>query len=84
MSGRGQLLVVHWEWTHGPHAGGRFWGAHDISIDGRIADWPEQGLKPLGAAIATVIDGEGLELLDPIAAATKARRLSPSPERRAG
>ncbi len=70
-----KLLIVHWEW--GPetkHAGGRFWAAHNIDIDGRIADWPNEGLIPIGASEVTVIDGDGLDLLRPTAERTEALR----------
>jgi hypothetical protein len=70
-----KLLIVHWEWSpETKHAGGRFWAAHSIDIDGRIADWPNEGLIPLGASEVTVIDGAGLDLLRPTAERTEAQR----------
>lgn len=69
------LLVVHWEW--GPkskHAGARFWAAHSTDIDGRIADWPNEDLIPLGASEVTVSDGHGLHLMQGIAERTEAQR----------
>lgn len=66
------LLVIYWEWAEGtPHAGARFWGAHSIENDGRIRDWPAIGLRPLGATLVEVNEGEGLELLPPAAAPSK-------------
>jgi hypothetical protein len=63
------VLVVQWEWTEETKfAGGRFWGAHALENDGRIRDWPKTGLRPLGAARVTVIEGEGLDLLTGAAA----------------
>lgn len=63
------VLVIYWEWTEEtPHAGVRFWGAHAIENDGRIRDWPAIGLRPLGAAQITVVEGKGLELLPSAAA----------------
>lgn len=65
-----ELLVVYWEWSEGtPHAGARFWAAHSADGgDGRLRDWPTDGtLRALGAAKVTVVEGEGLELLDGIA-----------------
>ena len=49
----------------------RFWAAHNIDIDGRIADWPNEGLIPIGASEVTVIDGDGLDLLRPTVERTK-------------
>lgn len=69
------VLVVHWEW--GPNtkfSGGRFWSAHGTDIDGRISDWPSEGLVPIGATEVIVADGEGLDLLRPIAERTRATR----------
>lgn len=57
------VLVIHWEWTEGPHRGATFWGCHSVDADGRVRDWPEIGLKPLGAATVKVVDGEGMDLL---------------------
>lgn len=62
------VVVVYWEWGPGPHEGARFWGAHNVTNDGRIRDWPAQGLKPLGAAKVSVAIGEGLELIETAAA----------------
>lgn len=67
-----KLLIVHWE--YGPetkHAGGRFWAAHHVDTDGRILDWPAYGIIPLGATEVVVVDGEGTDLLRPIAARTE-------------
>jgi len=58
-----RCLVISWEWTQGPHTGGRFWGCHSVSGDGRINDWPALGLKALGAVVVDVVDGHGLQLL---------------------
>jgi hypothetical protein len=66
-------LVVHWKW--GPttkFAGGTFWAVHATDVDGRILDWPKEDLIPLGASEVMVIDGEGLDLLRPIAEQTEA------------
>lgn len=68
-----RLLAVHWEW--GPttkHVGNKFWALHATDVDGRILDWPKEDLIPLGAAEVSVIDGEGLDLLRPIAERTEA------------
>lgn len=62
------LLAVLWIWTDGPHKGARFWGCHSIENDGRLRDWPSLSLRALGAARVTVVEGEGLELLEPAAA----------------
>jgi len=70
-----KLLIVHWKW--GPetkYAGSEFWAAHNIDIDGRIADWPNEGLIPLGASEVTVIDGAGLDLLRLTSERTEAQR----------
>jgi hypothetical protein len=75
MSQVAEILVVLWEW--GPNtkfAGGRFWAAHNVEIDGRIADWPQEGLIPLGAATVSVTEGEGLDLLSRTAERTRALR----------
>lgn len=58
-----KLLVVYWEWTNGPHKGGRFWASHNVENDGRLRDWPEQGLRALGASTVDVMEGVGLELI---------------------
>lgn len=71
MSESARLIIVHWEW--GPdtiHAGTRFWAAHSTDVDGRISDWPREGLIPIGAATCTVVDGEGISLLPPVAERT--------------
>jgi hypothetical protein len=34
-----------------------------MTNDGRIRDWPAQGLTPIGAAKVEVSQGEGLDLL---------------------
>lgn len=65
------VLAVLWEWTEGKHKGARFWGCHDIARDGRIRDWPSMGLRALGAARVTVVEGEGLDLLPPSAEGSK-------------
>lgn len=58
------LIVVLWEWTEGPHKGGRFWATHNTpASDGRLRDWPTQSLRALGAAKVTVVEGEGLDLI---------------------
>lgn len=65
------VLVVLWMWPpESKHAGGRFWAAHNIENDGRLADWPTAplGLIPLGAAKVMVTEGEGLDLIEPAAA----------------
>lgn len=65
------VLVVLWMWPpESKHAGGRFWAAHGIENDGRLADWPHPplGLIPLGAATVKVTEGEGLDLLKSAAA----------------
>ena len=70
-----KLLVVKWKW--GPKskfAGSTFWAAHSTGIDGRIADWPNEDLIPLGASEVTVTDGVGLDLLIPIAERTNKLR----------
>lgn len=63
------VIAILWEWTEGKHKGARFWGCHSIENDGRVRDWPSMGLRPLGAARVTVIEGEGLELLQSAVAA---------------
>lgn len=74
-----QVLVIYWEWTDDtPHAGARFWGAHSVDRDGRIADWPKIGLRPIGAATVTVTEGVGLELLDSSNATARAKPLTPT------
>ncbi|UDF29810.1 UNVERIFIED_ORG: hypothetical protein LHK14_00360 [Roseateles sp. XES5] len=66
-----ELLVVYWEWTEETkHAGHRFWAAHATENDGRLRDWPQTGLRPLGASKVTVTVGEGLDLLASAAAAS--------------
>lgn len=63
------IIVVLWEW--GPEtkfAGGRFWAAHGTTNDGRLRDWPAEGLIARGAAKVTVVEGEGLDLLEDAAA----------------
>lgn len=71
MSKSVELLAVYWEWTEETkYAGSRFWGCHSIENDGRIADWPKHGMRPIGAAKVVVTEGEGLELL-PLAAAVR-------------
>jgi hypothetical protein len=58
------LLAVLWEWTdESPHAGARFWACHSLENDGRLRDWPANGMRPLGAARVTVTEGEGLDLI---------------------
>lgn len=58
-----KVVVIHWQWTEGPHKGATFWGTHAYP-DGRIRDWPkEMNLRPLGASEVEVIDGQGLDLL---------------------
>lgn len=70
-----KLLVVLWQWApETKHAGGRFWAAHNIDIDARIADWPNEGLIPLGASEVTVTERVGLDLLRPITERTEALR----------
>lgn len=69
-----RVLVVHWEWTAGPHKGARFWAAHGADIDGRCADWPGYDLRPLGAATVEVKDGACLDLIEAVATATRAHR----------
>ena len=64
MSAPQEILVIHWEWTEETkYAGSRFWGAHSIENDGRVADWPKMGMRPIGAAKVLVQEGVGLELL---------------------
>ncbi|MGR3825197.1 MAG: hypothetical protein ACU0A5_21715 [Salipiger marinus] len=58
-----EVLAVLWEWTDGEFAGGRYWGCHSVGGDGRIQQWQEIGARPLGAAVVTVTEGEGLHLL---------------------
>lgn len=68
----GKCVVIHWEW--GPttkFAGGTFWAVHGTDTDGRILDWPKEGLIPLGASEVEVVDGKGLDLLAPIAERTQ-------------
>lgn len=66
-----RLLVVYWEWDETTeHAGARFWAAHGTDRDGRLVDWPKHGMRPIGAAEVEVREGEGLELIEPIRAAT--------------
>lgn len=63
------IIVVLWEW--GPEtkfAGGRFWAAHGTESDGRLRDWPKEGLIARGAAKVAVAEGEGLDLLEGAAA----------------
>lgn len=67
MSRAETLLAVYWEWTEGPYKGARFWGCHAVENDGRIQDWPSRGMRAIGAAQVTVVEGEGLELLPPAA-----------------
>jgi hypothetical protein len=65
-----ELLVVYWEWEDGtPHAGSRFWGCHAVENDGRLRDWPKQGMRSIAAAKVTVIEGEGLDLIPEASAA---------------
>lgn len=73
MAERTKLLVVHWKWGEkSKFAGGTFWAAHGTDIDGRILDWPKENLIPIGASEIWVVDGEGLDLLRPIAERTDA------------
>ena len=75
MSKSVELLVVYWEWTEETtYAGSRFWGCHSAENDGRIADWPKHGMRPLGATKVVVAEGEGLDLL----AAAAAKRAEPT------
>jgi len=62
------VIAILWEWSEGPHKGGRFYGCHGTENDGRIRDWPELSLRALGAAKVDVIEGQGLDLLPPAAA----------------
>ena len=63
------LIVILWRWRDGTaHAGGRFWAVHDPEADGRVESWMPS-TEPLGAAIVTVHEGEGLELLNRFKAA---------------
>lgn len=62
------LLCVYWEWVDGPHKGARFWGCHAVENDGRLRDWPAQGLRAIGASRTTVTEGDGLDLLPDAAA----------------
>ncbi len=64
------ILVVYWEWTEGKHKGARFWAAHSTECDGRLSDWPNNGLRALGAARVTVVEGDGLDLLPHASAET--------------
>lgn len=64
------LLAVYWEWDEtSPHAGARFWALHtspdlkETRADGCLRDWPALGLRALGAAEVTVVEGEGLDLI---------------------
>ncbi|MGV8939073.1 MAG: hypothetical protein ACOH2J_18285, partial [Allorhizobium sp.] len=60
-----EILVIYWEWSEETkYAGSRFWGAHSVENDGRIADWPKMGMRPIGAGKVIVQEGEGLHLLD--------------------
>lgn len=73
--GSSTILVIHWELgPESKHAGARFWGAHSLEVDGRVADWPKEGLIAIGASAVTVVDGEGLELLTPVANRTEGLR----------
>lgn len=45
-----------------------------MEVDGRVADWPKEGLIAIGASAVTVVDGEGLELLTPVANRTEGLR----------
>lgn len=72
------LIAVYWEWDETtPHAGARFWALHatpdlkEVGADGRLRDWPAMGLKALGAAKVTVVEGEGLDLLPPATAPSR-------------
>ena len=58
-----EVLVIYWEWISGPHKGAKFWGAHSVDGDGRVSDWPKNGLSALGAAKVLVTEGKGLDLL---------------------
>lgn len=58
-----EVLAVLWEWTDGEFAGSRYWSCHSVGGDGRIQQWQEIGARPLGAAVVTVTEGEGLHLL---------------------
>lgn len=69
MSDTADILVVYWEWSEGEHKGARFWAAHNTENDGRLRDWPTIGLRPLGAAMVSVAEGQGLDLLSPATAA---------------
>jgi len=67
------LLAVLYQHPKGSkHAGGRFWSLHDAERDARIRDWqrPPLSLIPLGAALVTVTEGEGLDLVERVRAAT--------------
>ena len=56
-----EILVVLWQWgPNNKYAGSRFWAAHSTNIDGRIADWPQEDLIPLGAATASEQRAKGL------------------------
>ena len=68
----GKCVVIHWEW--GPttkFAGSTFWAVHGTDTDGRILNWPKEDIIPLGAREVEVIDGDGLDLLKPIADRTQ-------------
>jgi hypothetical protein len=68
-----KVLVVHWEWAPGTkYAGSKFWATHSVDIDGRILNWPRENLIPLGATEATVVDGDGLDLVRACADRTEA------------
>ncbi|SDI96616.1 hypothetical protein [Salipiger marinus] len=58
-----EVLAVLWEWTDSEFAGSRYWGCHSAGGDGRIQQWQQIGARPLGAAVVTVTEGEGLHLL---------------------
>ena len=75
-----KVLAVYWQWEPGtPHAGGRFWGCHNLSADGRARDWPRMGLRAIGAAEVEVTEGEGLDLVAR-AAALSAGQIKPEGE----
>lgn len=77
MSDPQEILVIQWEWMEKTkYAGSRFWGAHSVENDGRVADWPKMGMRPIGAAKVLVQEGQGLDLLAksaPLPAPTKER-----------
>jgi hypothetical protein len=63
----------------------RFWGCHNTDLDGRILDWPNEGLIPIAATAvdAAIEEGVGLDLMTPIAERTRAHReaaIAPKPQ----